>query len=109
MADTLISSEQYRLMCTIERNSKINTTAFTGKEKQDFDFLLKKKYIEPIQERQPIDTPTGFRRIPQTIGYRTTSEGRAIAYTFKATFYKWWIPVLLSIVSIALSIVLHFF
>lgn len=109
MADTLISSEQYRLLCAINRNPHINTAAFTGTKKQDFDFLLKEKYVEPIKERQPIDTPNGSRRILQTVGYRTTSEGRAIAYTFKATFYKWWIPVLLSIVSIVLSIVLHFF
>ena len=106
MADTLISAKQYWLLCTIDRNPNINTAAFTGKKKQDFDFLLKEKYVEPIKERRPIDTPNGSRRILQTVGYRTTSEGRAAKYTFLSTFYKWWIPVIISIISLIVSIVL---
>lgn len=105
MADTSISSKQYWLLCAINRNPHINTTAFTGTKKQDFDFLLKKKYVEPIKKRRPIDTPNGSRHILQTVGYRTTSEGRAAKYSFLSTFYKWWIPVIISIIALIVSIV----
>jgi hypothetical protein len=94
-----IDLKQYRMLKKVDKHSSIDA-AFLSKEEKDIcAFLLEKQFLAVTKsyrrnEQGDIDI---FNLYPKE--YSITQAGKAQIYAFKSTFYKWWIPVIISIFS----------
>lgn len=90
---TDISRTQYILMRKINRKKSMSFVSMNDRQKEDLAFLKDKGYVcisKPATAASPAH-------------YKVTAAGRASMYIFLSTFYKWWIPVIISICSLIVS------
>lgn len=92
---TDIARTQYLLMCKMNRKKSISISSMSNRQKDDLDFLKSKGYVK-------ISKPATHSSPAQ---YQVTAAGRAAMYVFLSTFYKWWIPVIISIGSLTVSVI----
>lgn len=99
-----ISKEQYRLLKKIQRMESISPNSLTDNELNICKFLSDKGFLSVTNKYQK--TSDGnlniFSSSPSE--YSITQSGKAEIYIFKSTFYKWWIPVVISIAALIVSI-----
>lgn len=100
-----IDAAQYRILKRLHKKGPIQSNHILPAQKSDYGYLLKCGYITEIKQLQESVTVTGKRPVVRVTGYEITAEGRAERYDFKATFYKWWIPVVISIIALIVSII----
>lgn len=98
-----IDSKQYKLLTKLKHND-LPADSLSPIESEDCFYLVHCGYVTPIKDRVMCNTPSGSRRLLKTTCYKITPYGRAARYEFKATFYKWWIPVIISILAIVISL-----
>lgn len=98
-----IDSKQYKLLTKLKRND-LSADSLSQIESEDCLYLVQCGYATPAKDRVMCNTPGGSRRLLITTCYKITPSGRAARYEFKATFYKWWIPVVISILAIVISL-----
>lgn len=100
-----ISRGQYLLLKKF-RKDNISAESLDKKQLDDCDYLVKCGFLKAIKELKLYEHAIGGARpIPTIASFSTTASGRAAIYSFKATFYKWWIPVIISIASLIVSII----
>ena len=100
-----ISRGQYLLLKKF-RKDNISAESLDKKQLDDCDYLVKCGFLKAIKELKLFEHSIGGPRpIPTITSFTTTAPGRAAIYSFKATFYKWWIPVIISIASLGVSII----
>lgn len=100
-----ISRRQY-LLLKMFRKDNASLKALNDKQLEDCEYLIDCGYLKATRELVYCDsTIGGARPVPTITAFSTTASGRAAMYTFKATFYKWWIPVIISIGSLVVSII----
>lgn len=98
-----ISRNQYHLLKYF-RKDKPPINSFGKSKIADCHYLVKCGYLDPVRKYERSDS-VGSCTIPILISYATTPAGRAAIYSFRATFYKWWIPVIISVISLGVSVV----
>lgn len=98
-----IDPRQYSFLSKL-MHDMVKIDSLDDSEKDDCDYLIECGYVEEVKELILCDTFHGTRKLPRTVAYKITPAGRAARYEFKAKFYKWWIPVLISIAAILVSI-----
>lgn len=101
-----ISKEQYKLLKKIAKYNVISTSQLSAYEKEACIFLEQKGFLliasqDRISENGTIDI---FHCYPTE--YKITQARRVEIYAFKSTFYKWWIPLVISVIAILVSIVM---
>lgn len=100
-----ISRNQYRLLKKFCK-SNVFITSMSKEQADDCQHLLDLGFLEPLIEYNDYIFSNGEHHpSPDVASYTTTAAGRAAIYSFKATFYKWWIPVIISIASLIVSII----
>ena len=98
-----IDKKQYKLLKYISRHSPIACASFSSEQQEICKYLLSKKMIHGITGHNP-DAPKDVFQIA-IVSYSITQLGMAQIYLFKSTSYKWWIPVVISVISLSLSAV----
>ena len=100
-----LSKKQYKMLCRIKKQGNISLTSLTEDEKSVCLYLLDQKCIVSPKRLpapwQSSNTPTS-PSLPSVI--RITQTGEAQIYTFRSKFYKWWIPVVISIIALITSV-----
>lgn len=100
-----ISRGQYLLLKKFCKNNA-SAESLDSEQLSDCNYLVKCGYLKAIKELKSYEqTVCGVRPIAAIASLTTTASGRAAIYSFKATFYKWWIPVIISIASLIVSII----
>lgn len=98
-----IDKKQYKLLKYISRHSPITYASFSPEQQEICKYLLSKKMIRGITGYNPNAPKDVFQTT--IFSYSITQLGMAQIYSFKSTLYKWWIPVIISIISLSLSAV----
>lgn len=96
-----ISKKQYKLLKKISKNKTIK-----NKELNNLKYLLSIKCVERNTSNDITDEAGNLISTDEI--YIITSYGEAVMYDFKATFYKWWIPVVISIGAFIVSVIALF-
>ena len=96
-----ISNRHYRFLKRIKKQKIVYVSNLSPDEKAMAQYLAKTKCIKA---KHQIDqsTPEITRIIPKS--YEITQYGEAQIYVFKAKFYKWWIPVVIYVFALIVSI-----
>lgn len=99
-----ISYPQYKMLRTIQRK-KLISTAFLSNEELDIClYLLEHDCVKDIAF-SGIDFSGNVIKdssLPPDI--KITQTGEAQLYVFRSKFHKWWIPVLISLLSFIVSV-----
>lgn len=86
---------QYRLLSKIKRRKVVPGESIKKEHSENLSYLLSEKYI-------CYSRPATSHSLPV---YRTTPQGRAAIYDFRISYMKWWIPVVISIGSLIVSVI----
>ena len=100
-----IDPSQYKLLKRLHRHGPVEISSLSESQKKDCKYLFDCGCISVIKSPVELNTVQGRRHLFQATAYEITPLGRASEYNYKSTFYKWWIPVVISIAAtiIALS------
>lgn len=103
-ASDSISTPQYKLLKRINKLGSVKFESFSDKEKEICNFLLQNNYVsaDGIYGYDVFSSSSRIHNLPLKV--QITQLGEAKMYTFKMMFYKWWIPVVISILSLVVSI-----
>ena len=98
-----INKQQYKMLCRIQKHKVVTTDNFSSEELEICQYLMENNCIKARHfSRTDIH---GDLHITKTLptNLMLTQTGKAQIYAFRSTFYKWWIPVVISVISVALS------
>lgn len=100
-----LSKEQYKMLLKIKKSNKLPTSSLTEKELEICTFLMYKHCITSRLFSCPDITGVNhtLEKLPKEL--TITQTGEAEIYVFRSTFYKWWIPVVISVLALLVSIV----
>ncbi len=100
-----LSKEQYKMLLKIKKSNYITSSSLSDKEIEICKYLMYNGYIESsLFSRQDINGAYHtLKKLPEKISITQTGETQI--YVFRSTFYKWWIPVVISIAALIVSIV----
>ena len=97
-----IDKSQYKMLKRIKKDGLLRRDALTDYEKEICMYLLQNSFIKRVNERpHTLEESFNSKNLPNDI--ELSQLGRAAMFDFRSKFYKWWIPVVISIVSVALS------
>ena len=98
-----LSKKQYKMLCKIKRYGAIEKSSLSDNELTICQYLLAKDCLlashQTVANFNKIQT---IKNLPPQI--RLNQTGEAQIYAFRSTFYKWWIPVVISLISLLISI-----
>ena len=96
--------QRYKFLKKIKKKP-LPTQSVTTDEKLKCDYFLKNHYIIIHEEKQSIVSKSGFisHKIVSSY-YQITEEGKVAIYNFYISFMRWWIPLLISIAALGLSL-----
>lgn len=101
-----LSKKQYKMLCKIKKNGFIEKSSLSNTELSICQYLLSVDCLQAFHEVVPslnFDTKIQtVKRLPLKIELNQTGEAQI--YAFRSTFYKWWIPVVISVISLLISI-----
>lgn len=96
-----ISNRHYRFLKRIKKQRILYVSNLSSDEKAIARYLATAKCIKAKNQiNQSI--PEITRITPKS--YEITQYGKAQIYAFKAKFYKWWIPVVISVCALIVSV-----
>lgn len=99
-----LSKPQYKLLKRIYRMKSIRLNSLNDVEKDICKYLLTNSFIKNRKQLDhAMEDMYNSKALPANI--EITQAGEAALYEFRSKFYKWWIPVVISVVSVALSAV----
>ncbi len=100
---TSLSKEQYKMLLRISRYHGLNASSLDGHEIEICKYLLHNSFVKGrvFHQHDINGNAVTTKSLPANI--EITQAGEAALYEFKSQFYKWWIPVIISIISVALS------
>lgn len=99
-----LSRPQYKLLKRIYRMKSIRLNSLNDVEKDICKYLLANSFIKNRKQLDhAMEDMYNSKALPANI--EITQAGEAALYEFRSKFYKWWIPVVISVVSVALSAV----
>lgn len=99
-----ISKPQYKMLKKLHKNKFLSYECLSDEEKEICAYLLQHNLIS-VTKKIGEFSKTDMILPPLKIdSCSITQSGEAQIYIFKSTFYKWWIPVIISLVALALSI-----
>ena len=100
-----ISRNQYKLLKKISKNNQINLKEVKDTEIDNFNYLADNNLLTITENSYKLyDTDAC---LIDAI-YKVSPLGEAEMYEFKSTFYKWWIPVVISIEAFVVSTIALF-
>lgn len=97
-----ISYEQYKTLKKIKKSESVKLSNLTEDELECCEYLLKHKFIDYDDELLG-DSIENFQYVVDA--YKITQKGHAQLFTFVASFHKWWIPLVISLASLVLSVI----
>lgn len=99
-----LSKPQYKLLKRIYRVKSVKLDSLNDVEKDICKYLLVNSFIKSRKQLgHTMEDMYNSKELPANI--EITQAGEAALYDFRSKFYKWWIPVFISAVSVALSAV----
>lgn len=97
-----IDRSQYKMLKRIKKAGVLSRDVLADYEKEICIYLLQNSFIKTINEKpHTIEEAFNNKKLPNDI--ELSQLGRAAMFDFRSKFYKWWIPVVISIVSVVLS------
>lgn len=87
--------KQYRLLSKIKRRKTLSGESIKRTQAEDLSYLLNKKYVCYSRVQTPHSSAV----------YCTTPQGRAAIYDFRISYMKWWVPVIISLASLIVSVI----
>jgi hypothetical protein len=98
-----LSKKQYKMLCKIKRNGSIEKSSLSDNELTICQYLLTKDCLLASYQTVPnFNKIQSIKKLPPQIMLNQTGEAQI--YAFRSTFYKWWIPVVISFISLLISI-----
>lgn len=94
-----ISRKQYRVLKHIYRRKSINSSQLSDERIEICNYLTECNYLSIQPLSIVLDSPLCSDYL-----LRVTQSGEAEIYRFRSTFYKWWIPVVISVFALLVSI-----
>lgn len=82
-----LSKKQYKMLCEIKKRGGIFNRPLSTEEKEIC------KYLSKLGCLYFITTPSSKKTV------QLTQFGETQIYAFRSTFYKWWIPVIISMLA----------
>lgn len=110
MSELSLSKEQYKMLCKIKKHKGLSRSSLSDVELAICQYLLMRDCIaKPKHVSIPwqIDKSQTQNQLPEHLVI--TQFGEAQVYTFRSKFYKWWIPVVISIIALITSIAVPVF
>ncbi len=98
-----ISKPQYKMLVKIHKRNQLPYESLSEEEKDICSYLLAHNLICVIKQLDKSSAPSMQLPAVKIKSVQITQAGMAQIYTFKSTFYKWWIPVVISIIALILS------
>lgn len=97
---TDINYSQYRMLCKINKVTKINPNSFSKEDYEICEFLCSCKLL--AKEEKHFRDSNGKINIFkfEVTEYKITQAGKAQISVYRLSFHKWWIPLIISIVAI---------
>lgn len=99
-----ISKPQYKLLVKIKKGKITSYKDLTNEQEEILEFLTENNCIVAASFTQNgfVNKGKVVYRYPERL--KITQFGEACIYAFRAKFYKWWIPLLVSIAALGWSI-----
>lgn len=91
------------MLCRIQKHNVVTTDNFSPEELEICQYLMENNCIKG-RHFSHADIHGNLhitKALPNNL--MLTQTGKAQIYAFRSTFYKWWIPVVISVISVALS------
>lgn len=104
-----INYKQYRMLNRISKHKSIPAKNLTNDDLEIIDFLIKSKFVTPEYSYEIHKLGEYEMPVPIEQEYRVTQAGQAQVYTFRSTYFKRWIPVVISTASLIVSILVAIF
>ena len=101
----MISRAQYNLLKRAIKSKELCVDDLNDIELEQAKFLYKNKFLV-VSERKT-SSSNGITGI-YIYKYKVSQSGEAEMYLFKTSFYKWWVPVVISIGAFIVSIIALF-
>lgn len=100
-----ISREQYKMLLKIDKAKTLQASSLSAEELEICEYLVDHECIKARTFAHPDfeGTIQVQRSLPPNI--ELTQIGKAQLYAFRSTFYKWWIPVIISLFALITSVV----
>lgn len=98
-----ISKSQYKMLVKVHKRNQLPYESLSEEEKDICSYLLAHNLIRVIKQLDKSSAPSMQLPAVKIKSVQITQAGMAQIYTFKSTFYKWWIPVVISIIALILS------
>lgn len=100
-----INRKQYCMLKRIKHCNSLNTQQLNAQELEICDFLESHNFIVAVSSHlEKIGGLSGYANIVAET-YAITQAGRAQIYAFASKFRKWWVSVVISVVSLIISAV----
>lgn len=99
-----LSKEQYKMLCKIQKKN-LTKSDLSERELSVCEYLLEIECIRPDTQILPNygGRSSVVKLFPSKL--ECTQKGEAQVYAFRSTFYKWWIPVVISVIALLVSII----
>ena len=104
MSTPPIDRSQYHILKKIRKYGQLSVDSLSTKQYSDCEYLRQQGFVSAIEKSNAINSGDVSQFYSEIVSYEITPSGRAAIYSFKATFYKWWIPVVISIASLLVSL-----
>lgn len=103
MIDTSFS--QYLMLKRIKKANPLLNQNLSQEQYEIIQYLEEHNFVEEIvsDDDWTFDNNILFTN-SASVGFRATETGKAQISTYNATFFKWWIPLVISIIALAVSI-----
>ena len=97
-----INRKQYKMLKRIRKAGSLKRDDLADSEKEICNYLMQSSFIKKVGDKShSIEEAYNSRKLPEDI--ELSQSGEAAMFDFRSKFYKWWIPVVISIVSVLLS------
>ena len=103
MIDTDLT--QHLMLKRIKRANPLSCKNLSEEQFKIIEYLEEHNFIEPLILEGDI-TSYGNVFIDNSVltGYKITEAGKAQIWAFSAKFLKWWIPLVISVIALIVSI-----
>lgn len=99
-----LSKSQYKMLCKVYKANRLSASTLTEKELEICRYLMENDCLKSNYVSRTNISGKLFisKSLPSDI--EITQTGEAQIYIFRSTFYKWWIPVVISVFALISSV-----
>lgn len=99
-----IDNRQYDLLTKLMKQKEYSVKQLSSEELEMCEYLEHEGLVTAEVSSRPVNTSIGKLTSWEISSYKITEKGRAHRYSFFEKLLRWWIPLIISFISLGVSI-----